>query len=575
MADDLRAAIATVEKDLKAAEAMRAKEAADFAAEEKELLETIDVLARATTILERQAGGASLAQINRAGDLARAFDTMVQASMIGTGDAARLTAFAQQSEGDDDEAPGAPAGAVYVSQSGGIIDTLQGLSEKAEAQLSELRKKEVAARSSFEMLKQSLTDELAYNNKELDEATKGSAEVTGKKVAATSDLSATSKELAEDKKAKGTLHENCVAKAETFEAETRSRGEELAALAKAKEIIEEAVGGAASFVQRSMLTSGRDLHKFEAVRLVRDLAQKVHSGALVQLATQMTVAMQSSDAFEKVKGLISDMIARLEKEAGADATKKAFCDKELAESNAKKSDKTDEITKLSTKIEQLSAKSAQLKEEVATLQSDLSKLAKAQAEMDQLRSNDAATFADSKAELEKGIAGLKAALKVLNEYYSGGKAHAAADGATGGIISLLEVCEADFSKNLAEITSDEEAAVAAHEKATKENEIEKTTKDQDVKYKVQESSDLDKTAGELSSDRAAVQAELDAVQEYLTKIEGQCIAKAETYGERAEKRAAEIAGLKQALEILESETAFVQRRTSRRTLRGGRLAVSA
>merc|ERR1719297_281553 len=375
--------------------------------------------------------------------------------------------------------------------------------------------------------------------------------------------------------AKASLHENCVAKAEAFEAETRSRGEELAALAKAKALIEEAIGGAASFLQRTMLTSGRDLHKFEAVRLVRDLAQKVHSGALVQLASQMTMAMQSGDAFEKVKGLISDMIARLESEAGADATKKAFCDKELAESNAKKSDKTDEITKLSTKIEQLSAKSAQLKEQVATLQSDLSKLAKAQAEIDQLRSNEAATFADSKAELEKGIAGLKAALKVLNEYYSGGKAHAAAEGAAGGIISLLEVAEADFSKNLAEITSDEEAAVAAHEKATKENEIEKTTKDQDVKYKVQESSDLDKTAGELGDDRAGVQAELDAVQEYLTKIEGQCIAKAETYGERAEKRAAEIAGLKQALEILESETAFVQRRTSRRTLRGGRLAVSA
>merc|ERR1719330_331835 len=349
-ADDLRAAIATGEKDLEGAEGIRAKEAADFAAEEKELLETIDTLARATTILERQAGGASLAQMNMAGDLARAFDTMVQASMIGTGDAARLTAFAQQSESDDDEAPGAPAGAVYVSQSGGIIDTLQGLSEKAETQLAETRKKETEARQSFEMLKQSLTDEIAYNNKELDEATKGAAETTGKKVAAQSDLSATSKELAEDKKAKASLHENCVAKAEAFEAETASRKEELAALAKAKTIIEEAMGAAAldqaSFVQRSQLTSGRDLHKFEAVRLVRELAQKHGSGALVQLASQMAVAMHSSDAFEKVKGLISDMIARLEQEAGADATKKAFCDKELAESNAKKSDKTDEITKL-------------------------------------------------------------------------------------------------------------------------------------------------------------------------------------------------------------------------------------
>merc|ERR1719410_1761397 len=99
----------------------------------------------------------------------------------------------------------------------------------------------------------------------------------------------------------------------------------------------------------------------------------------------MTVAMQSSGAFDKVKGLISDMIARLEKAAGADATKKAYCDKELAESNEKKSEKSDEISKLTSKIDQMAAKSAQLKEQVAALQSELSNLAKSQAQMDKLR----------------------------------------------------------------------------------------------------------------------------------------------------------------------------------------------
>merc|ERR1740139_820333 len=147
--------------------------------------------------------------------------------------------------------------------------------------------------------------------------------------------------------------------------------------------------------------------------------------------------------------------------------------------------------------------------------------------MDKLRGEEKAAFEESKAELEKGLSGIQAALKVLKEYYAKeDKAHNSADGAGDGIISLLEVCEADFSKNLAQITSDEETAVAEYEKVTKENEIEKEIKSQDVKYKAKESKELDKYAAELKSDRSGVQEELAAVVEYLSKIEKRCIAKA-------------------------------------------------
>merc|ERR1712228_229416 len=88
------------------------------------------------------------------------------------------------------------------------------------------------------------------------------------------------------------------------------------------------------------------------------------------------------DEFAKIKGLISDMIARLESDADADASHKAYCDKELGETNVKHADKTAEIEKLSTFIDQSNARSAQLKEEVARLQKELADLASAQAEMD-------------------------------------------------------------------------------------------------------------------------------------------------------------------------------------------------
>merc|ERR1711957_983250 len=128
----------------------------------------------------------------------------------------------------------------------------------------------------------------------------------------------------------------------------------------------------------------------------------------------------------KIKGLITDMIAKLESEATADATHKAYCDKELSETNTKKSEKTNEIKKLSTRIDRMTAQSAQLKEAVAALQSGLANLAKSQADMDKMRLEGHSAFTASEAELEKALTGTKLALKILNEYYATeGKAHEA------------------------------------------------------------------------------------------------------------------------------------------------------
>merc|ERR1712194_237476 len=460
---------------------------------------------------------------------------------------------------------GAPAAAVYKNKSGGIVDTIEDLKGKAEDQLDDIRKTETTNQNNYSVLKQTLKDQMKFANADLDEAKKGIAASTEKKATAEGDLEVTKKDLTEDVKAKSTLHHDCMSKASNFESETNSRGEELKALATAKKIIKEATSLAqVSFVQLSSQSSN-----YEVVRFVRDLANKESSTLLAQLASHLASAMHSKDPFGKVKGLISDMISKLEADAEADATEKAYCDKELKETNEKKADKTADIEKQTTRIEQAAAKSAKLKEEVATLESELSKLAKSQAEMDKIRGEEKAAFEESKAELEKGLAGIKAALKALNEYYAKeDKAHDSADGAGNGIISLLEVCEADFSKNLAQIIADEETAVAEYEKVTKENEIEKTTKSQDVKYKAKESKELDKYAAELKSDRAGVKEELDAVLEYLAKVEEKCIAKAETYEDGKARREAEIAGLKEGLEILESETALVQSSRKHSSVRG-------
>merc|ERR1719384_1343566 len=123
---------------------------------------------------------------------------------------------------------------------------------------------------------------------------------------------------------------------------------------------------------------------------------------------------------------------------------------------------------------------------------------------------------------------------------------------------MLEVIESDFTKGITDMVAAEQTAAATYERQTKENAIEKTTKQQDVKYKTKESATLDKAVAELSTDREGVDAELQAVNEYLASLEKKCTYKVESYAERKARRVAEINGLKEALDILESETAFVQ-----------------
>jgi len=576
--EELASAISVDEADLSAATGIRDKERAAFEAEEKELTEVIGTLERAISVIEKEMGsGASMMQLKSASSVAQALTIMVQASSLSTADGSKLTALLQNTQEDSSEELGAPAAAVYKSASGGIVGTLQDLFEKAEAQLEEARKTESKSVGAYQMLAQSLKDEIKYANKDMNKAKKNLGASQEAKGTAEGDLAVTSTDLSGDVSTLATLHQDCMNGAEDFESETRSRGEELKALATAKKVIVEATSGAAdqsySFLQtsRSQLSSGVDLANFEAVRFVRDLAHKESSPALAQLSARMATAMRaggaSSDVFAKVKSLISNMIEKLLSDAQADATEKAFCDKEMAETEAKKADNEATIEKLSTQIDSMTAKSAKLKEQVAELDSELAALAKSQAEADKLRAEEKGAYDTNSAEMEKGVKGVQLALKVLRDYYAKDASHASADGAGEGIIGLLEVVESDFSKGLAEMVATERSAVSDYDKLSKANDIEKATKGQDRKYKSKEAKGLDKSSTETNADKATVQTELDAVMDYYKGIKGRCIAKAETYAERTRRREEEISGLKEALSILDGEAVLLQK-NAKHMLRG-------
>merc|ERR1719162_2406250 len=442
------------------------------------------------------------------------------------------------------------------------------------------------------MLRQSLEDQMTADTKDMNEQKSATAAADETKATAVGNLGQTTKSLANAEDNLRTTGTTCMTVAADHEATMTARTEELTAIATARKMLTEsssgAVGQTYSFLQvGSSLQTRADLANAEIIQLVKKLAREQHSAALAQLASRISAVIRygstsGEDPFSKIRGLISDMISKLQKEAASESTEKAYCDEEMAKTKAKKDELGFTISKLSTKIDKAASKSASLKDSVKTLQADLAALAKSTAEMDSIRREESAAYKTAKSDLELGLSGVQKALGVLRDYYQGDGAsasllqgssdmasemkqpaapagHSKSAGAGGSIIDILEVVEADFSKNLAKEETQEADAAREYEKQTQENKVTKAMKEQDVKYQTAEFKGLDKTISELSLDRETTNTELSAVMDYSSQLNGRCIAKPETYEERRRRREAEVSGLKEALSILNGE-ALVQRK---------------
>merc|ERR1719352_1275356 len=263
--------------------------------------------------------------------------------------------------------------------------------------------------------------------------------------------------------------------------------------------------------------------------------------ALAQLAVRVrSEVMLGADPFAKVKQMIQEMMEKLLAEAKEEADKKAFCDKEMADTKAKRDDKQGEVDDLTAKI-------AKLKEEVGVLEKELGEIAAEQKVANEIRASEKAAWAEAKSDFEQGLEGVQMALQVLRDYYAqkddgtellqGGDdnndigaamslaQNTKSSGAAGGIIGMLEVAESDFSKMLAEGSAAEDQAQKEYDTVTEDNRVTTAAKTTEVKYKNKDKKETEAYLEETKSDLGTSQTELGAVLEYWEKLQPQCVAK--------------------------------------------------
>merc|ERR1719393_762669 len=414
-------------------------------------------------------------------DLVTSLRTIVEASWISGDEKAKVQKLLQTEDSDEDLTlqPQATTSS-YENHGGGILDTLTELKEKAETSLSQARKAEMEANHAYELLKQSIDMELSTMQKRMGAATNERSSTEETMHAASEELEETKKSKAADEAYLSDLKMDCAAKAKEWTERQHSVAEELAAVAKAKEILS---SGVKVFLQVKRSVDDVDAAKRQrVVTILRNLAQEGHVYALSQLASEA-----QSDQFAKIRGLIESMIDRLMKEAAEEADQKMFCDTEIDKSRAKQKELSSKADMHSVRIEKSEAGKAKLKEQISTLNMEIAEIDSGMKEATELRTKEKTEFEASSAEYKQSADAVANAIQVLQSYYSEGsfvQKRASEAPELGGaksdigstIISMLEAAESEFTELLADSTAAENAAAEAFEKLSRKSKLSRTAK---------------------------------------------------------------------------------------------------
>jgi len=563
----LETKIAKAEAELDSATAVRGKEKADYDAEHKDLSESIDACERAISVL-----------IARGADVPQSL-AQVQASRLIPAEAkAVLKSFLSLST---DETMGAPEANAYEFQSGGVVSLLEKLLKGFKEQLLVVEKEEMAAKGSFEVLKQQLTDDVAFDNKEVAQKTERKAAALELAASSKADLATTTASKTEDEKVLAETKGECASRSEEYEKNQVTRAEEIQAIEAAVGILSSGSvkGNADTYlptflqVHSTSLVQGSTHWSPAARHLVVEMLQ-ARARASGSRALALVAEHAAADPFAKVKKMIKDLIVKLMEQTNAEADEHAYCTTELATNKETRENKQEEVEELTSTIEQLTAESAKLSSEITELSDAIAEIKASQAEATKIRQEEKAENTKTVADAKEAILAVEKATQILKDFYSSAKEGALLQGGqglraemkqaehvpykgmqatSGGIFGMLEVVLSDFSRLEAQTSHDESAAAAAYEKFMNEADENVAVKTAEVEHKTQSRALADEKNAASKKELGLTQEELDKAMDYYDKLKEQCVDTGLSYEDRKKAREEEIQSLKEALAILQQQ----------------------
>jgi len=599
------------------ATAIREKEAGEFAKESSEDKSNLAAMEKALAAIEKGMAGSFL-QTNAAAVLRR----LTMSQEMSNGDRDLLASFL--SEGSSQQ---------YAPASGEIVGILKQMKDTMASDLAEIEAQESEAKAGFEGLVAVKEKEIAAAQEALESKMKRSGEIAVEIVNLKEDLDDTKTSLAEDKQFLADLEKNCATKEAEWEGICKTRQEELIAIADtikilndddALDLFKKAVPAAGSASLLQLQVSSKDL-RTQALHALSGARAGDHNTGLDLIA----LALHGKKVdFNKVLGMIDDMVVILGKEQVDDDDKKAYCEAEFDAADDKKKALERKISDLEKAIEEMTEMSATLASDIKALEEGIVALDKSVALATEQRKDEHADYVQSLAENNAVMGIIDIAKNRLNKFYNpkmykappkrelteeeritlnmGGTlaptnppagiagtgvtafvqvhtftqevdapapppetatSHKGAKEESGGVIAMMDMMKADVAKETQEMEFEEKDAQEDYEKMVNDAAAKRAADTKSIEEKTAAKANLEVELVRSKDQKGVEEADLMATKEYIASLHADCDWLIANFELRKGARAGEIDALKKAKAVLSgADYSLVQTsRKSRKT----------
>jgi len=559
---ELKGSVGDAKATIAKAKGIREKEAAAFAKDSSDKKTNIAALKKALAAIEAGAAGKFL---QTATESMNTLQNLVINSDMRSTDREMLTAFLSQGSG-------------YAPQSGEIIGILKEMLETMEKELTEITAAEEQTIKDFEALIAAKEKELNANTGAIETKIERSAEVGLEIVEMKEDLDDSSKTLLEDKKFLSELEKDCGTKEDEWNTRCKIRAEELLAIGDTIKILndDDALDLFKKTLPSPSLLQTQTTSLAVKQRVWTMLKQSKSDTRLGLIA--LALRSMAPKVFDKVIGMVDEMVALLQEEQVHDDEKKKYCEAEI--------DKTeDEKKTLERKVDDLAKAQEEGQETLANLGDEIEALSDGIKALDKQVAEATKNRKEENAEYKEDMANNGAAKKILElakgrlaKFYSPKSAAAAASlvavglhdlgsaapppppetwGAykkqteeAGGILGMMQMMISDVEKEITESKTEEKNAQLEYDQLMKDSGEKRRMDSKMLSDKESAKADLEKALQKMAKEEKTTKFEVMTTAETLKDLHLECDWLLNNFEARKEARAGEIDALKKAKAVL-------------------------